>query len=131
MRQKKAYVLLLTSFVILFMSLSIGVYIKYATASISHEFHKDLAKIRGYWAVYGAKETNSAVGYPYFALKTWSHTSVGADDGVYDINTTVGSDNNFTWQITNDANSFIKNDSVYRRTLRIIDSNSTESYRVE
>lgn len=122
---KKAYILLLTSIMILILSLSIGIYVKFSTGLSSQEFHKDLAKMRGYWAVYGAKELNADMNYTYTRLESDIH--------LYDINAIAGNDNNFSWQIVNDDNSSIKNDSVYKRTLRLKngDSNKTESYMLE
>ncbi len=37
-----------------------------SSTSLSHQFYRDLAEIRGYWASYGAKELNiSSISYSY------------------------------------------------------------------
>ena len=119
---KKAYILLTTTFVIFFIILSIGSFIKYSTTITSQEFHKDLAKIRGYWAVYGAKELNSSIGYSYYRL--------GSSDFLYDINATKVNATDYNWSITNSSKSGIKDNMIFKRVLTIgTDSNATMSYK--
>lgn len=137
---KKAYILLTTSFILIFISLTIGAYIKFSANITSQEFQKDLATIRGYWAVYGAKELQNAYSFPYHSL-----------DGsrlVYEINATKdgsGASTRYNWAIIQ-RNTSISNDDVYRRTLRthtyvqfvppfslvrVYDPNQMNSYKME
>ncbi len=45
---------------------SIGSFMVNSSTSLSHQFYRDLAEIRGYWASYGAKELNiSSISYSY------------------------------------------------------------------
>jgi len=128
---KKAYVLLSTIFIIFFIILSIGSYVKYSTTVTSKEFHKDLAKIRGYWACYGAKELESDMTYKYYRLDS--------NISLYDIDVTRNPaswlclfycTDNYTWNITNASNSGIKNETIFRRILKVnrYDYNQTYYY---
>ena len=123
-KTKKSFVLLMTTFLIFFMLLAIGTFIKYSTNITSKEFHKDLAKIRGYWAVYGAKELNSSFVYPYYRLD--SNKTLYDINASKDTNVTVG--NIYFWTIINDSSSGIKNNDIFRRDLNATDSNTTNSY---
>ena len=118
---KKSFVLLTTTLIILFISLSIGAYVKYSTTVTLQEFHKDLAKLRGYWAVYGAKEVNASITYPYHKMTN--------DTNLYSISA-IKTGSIYSWTIINDANSGIKNENVFRRVLTLdgTDSNRTLRY---
>ena len=133
---KKGYILLLTSLVSIFIIMSIGTYYKYTSSISLLEFHKDLAKIRGYWAVYGAKELEAEPVYEYYRFNNNSL--------IYKIETTkdirsipiIGTiyKAQYDWVITNTQNSGIKNEMLYNRTLKLfidggeIDSNKTRAY---
>lgn len=121
---KKSFILLTTTIVILLITLSIGAYIKYSTTITSQEFHNDLAKIRGYWAVYGAKELDVNLNYKYYRL---TNSTL-----LYEINTTEINSGVYRWTIVNDINSGIKDNSVFKRVLTIgADNNKTLSYERE
>jgi hypothetical protein len=94
-------------------------YIKYTTTVTTKEFHKDLAKIRGYWAVYGAKELDTNTSYPYYRLQS--------SDNLYDI-TVAKSGTKYSWSIINDSSSGIKDDDIFKRTLTSSDNEKMESY---
>ena len=118
---KKSYILLTTSFIIFFIMLAIVSFIKYSTTITSQEFHKDLAKIRGYWAVYGAKELNSSICYKYYRLQN--------DNLLYEINGTKINNTEYSWKIINSSNSGIKDNMVFKRVLKVSsDGNKTISY---
>lgn len=121
---KKAYLLLTTSFIIIFITLTIGAYIKFSTSITSQEFQKDLATIRGYWAIYGAKEKNGNFVAPYYSF-----------DGthlLYEINASRDVNGIFNWEII-ERNSTITNNSVYRRSLELKNNDSAQmkSYKLE
>ena len=122
---KKSFILLSTTFIIFFIILSIGFFIKYSTSITSKEFHKDLVKIRGYWAVYGAKESESNMIFTYFDSNLVYK--------IYDINVTktTTSTNKYTWDIINTNNTSIKNDLIFTRVLTVnkTDNNKTISYK--
>jgi len=134
---KKGFVLLTTSLVAIFIVMSIATYYRFSSDIISLEFHKDLAKIRGYWAAYGAKELEDEPSYKYYKLRN--------DIFLYEIATAkditrvpfLGYVTNakYDWNIINTSNSGIKDDMVYHRTLKPfinlaleIDTNKTKSY---
>ena len=122
---KKSFILLNTLFVIIFMMMLLGTYIRYSTTVVSMEFHKDLVKIRGYWAVYGAKESESNMIFTYFDSNLVYK--------IYDINVTktTTSTNKYTWDIINTNNTSIKNDLIFTRVLTVnkTDNNKTISYK--
>ena len=122
-KNKKAFILLNTSLVIVFMILLVGTYVRYTTKVTSIQFHKDLVKIRGYWATYGAKESESSMIYTYY--------DSNALNKIYDINATrTFSYNSFfdktsdvvlSWKIENINNNVIKDDDIYKRKLKVRD----------
>lgn len=94
----------------LMMMVLIGVYISMTSTYVSKEYHRDLAEIRGYWAVYGAKELNlSNISYDY--------------DGKYsiDVNRTA-SLYKWHWKLKPNS-SGITNEDVYPRELGLADDN--------
>jgi hypothetical protein len=116
---KRSFILLITAFTIFFIILAISGFIKYNIATTSKEFHKDLATIRGYWALYGARELNTSVVYPYYRLTS--------GDILYEINVSK-SENDYSWTIINDGNSGVKNNDIFRRDLNASDTNTTIKY---
>jgi hypothetical protein len=121
--KKNAYILLLTSTILVIMTFTIGGFVKYTSEVTSLEFHKDLAKLRGYWAAYSVKESNIS--------NTFIYNRLGSADILYHIEATRVNDTNITWSITNSTNSGIQDDMVFKRTLVLEtagDSNRTLQY---
>lgn len=121
---KKGYVLLATSVTIILISLAIGSYSRYSTSVTLEEFNKDLATLRGYWAVYGAKELNSSMRYNYYRLTS--------NNKLYDVdaNQTTWSLARafYDWNLTNTSNSGIKDDMLFHRTLEVDSNDKISSY---
>jgi hypothetical protein len=108
---KKAFTLLITTFVIFFIVLTIGYYIKFNLNIASKEFHKNLATIRGYWAVWGAKEKGANSTYKYYRL--------GEDKQIYSIKA-IKNNNTYRWELdTTNGKSGIKDDDLFHRGLKI------------
>jgi len=137
---KRGYILLLTSLVSIFIIMSIATYYKYVSTITSLEFHKDLAKIRGYWAVYGAKELETDITYTYYRLS--ENTFLYKIEAIADIDSitvpflgTVITKADFDWNIIDSSNSGIKDELVHKRTLKLyidggeeLESNKTKTY---
>jgi hypothetical protein len=135
---KKSFVLLNTSLVIIFILLLVATYTRYTTMVTSMEFHKDLAKIRGYWGAYGAKELENNIIYIYY--------DSNLKNKIYEINATYyfestgfpfyGKKNiKSYWNIIDTPNTIIKDNLINKRELRIdndivgrYDVNKTMSY---
>ena len=128
---KKGFILLNTSIAIIFMLLLVGTYLRYTTTVTSIEFQKDLAKLRGYWATYGAKEQEDNMIYVYY--------DSNLRNKIYDINvkytyTTLSwpfsgkKDLKFSWELNATNNSGIDDNLIYTRTLEVYDYLGTGSY---
>jgi len=141
-KEKKAFILLNTSLVIIFILLLVGTYTRYTTKVTLMEFHKDLAKIRGYWGVYGSKELESSNTYKYYdsnlrneiydisVIKepgtnkiTIKHPSYSILDKDIDVYV-------YKWDIVNIDHTVIKSNLIFNRVLYVDkdDSNNTISY---
>ncbi|MEA2018210.1 MAG: hypothetical protein U9N59_07160 [Campylobacterota bacterium] len=93
----------------------------YITASnTSREYFKSLATTRGYWGVYGAKELNASVEYKYKSFNN-------AVD-IYTVKATKTVDE-YNWTL-DAVNGGIKKEDIFQRKLKVLDSNTTLSYKV-
>lgn len=120
----KGYVLLSVMMVSILISLSIAGFMKYSAQITVKEFHKDLAKLRGYWGAYGAKELGSNHDYKYYRLSSPTF--------LYSIRgKSYPADGKYKWKIIDDENSGIKNNDIFRRTLYSSDGNKMEKYVYE
>ena len=127
---KKAFILLNTSFIIIFIIVLIATYTRYSTTVISVEFHKDLVKIRGYWATYGAKELENDMTYTYY--------DSNLRNKIYDIEVTKTTlafcpicNNTYKWEILSTSNTSINDNLIFKRLLTVKrnDNNVTISYK--
>jgi hypothetical protein len=123
MRQnnKKAFTLMITTFVIFFIILTIGYYIKFNLNITSKEFHKNLATIRGYWAVWGAKENNANSIYKYYRLNE--------NKQIYSIKAIKNNNTTYKWELdTTNGKSGIEDDDLFHRVLKIDTDKKIEKY---
>ena len=115
---KKAVVMPMVLIITLLMSLLIGAYLKYSSTRISDEYYKNLAEIRGYWGVYGAKELNITSGqYQY------NHYNI-------EVKKVTGT-TSWEWNLTipSGKNSGINNSDLYTKKI-VVDSNDLNKTRL-
>lgn len=119
-KMKKGAVIPITLTVVFLISMLVGSFMLYYAKITSREFHIDLAELRGYWAVYGAKELNvTNVNYNYSTLFS--------DNQLYRINITKNA-NSYNWNIIN-LGSGIKDTDLFKRELNVTNSGNIISYR--
>ena len=117
---RKGAVIPITLTVVFLVSMLVGSFMLYYAKIASKEFHRDLAEIRGYWAVYGAKELNiTDVNYTYNTLFS--------SNQLYKINTKKNG-NIFAWNVINLA-SGIRDDDLFKRELNVTNNGDIISYQ--
>jgi hypothetical protein len=141
---KQSFVLITTLFTIFFVTLLLGGFSYFSSQTISKDFHKDLATLRGYWATYGAKELNIGIDdnitFQYWQIKNitidgfasdWD-APANAQFRAYEINVTRESDSNneaiYTWFVNQDGNmdnNTTLEGGLFYQTLRVKDTNSS------
>ena len=126
---KKAYILMTTLFTIFFVIMAMGTFVKYTTTITLQEFHKDLAKIRGYWAAYGFKEYYDS-SWTGSIPRKYKYYRMTSDDVLYDIKADEQS-GKYTWEIINSSSSGIKDADIFKRTITIDGSDSSKMLSYE
>jgi len=113
---RRAFVMPMVLVITLLISALIGSFMVNSSTSLSHQFYRDLAEIRGYWASYGAKELNiSSISYSY------NHYSID-----------VERIDNYSWEwnlsIPAGESSGIDSGDIYTRKIEL---NSSDPNRVK